>query len=65
MSATSASPGMNVVEKPENELDIQKIESITVAYLRGELSLPEYQQELERIDARIDLRRLASGLGYS
>lgn len=46
----------------EGRLDTRQIEALTAAYLRGELSLAQFQEKLRRIDARVDLRKLASGL---
>jgi hypothetical protein len=50
-------------KKPqENGNQTAELEDLTASYMRGEIDVTDYREQLRGIDARFDLRKVASKL---
>jgi hypothetical protein len=54
----------NLETQPKKRSDVEEVETITAAYLKGEIDLATYDQKISEVNKPLDLRRLASKLGF-
>ena len=49
-------------EPQDNGNQTAKLETLTASYMRGEIDVKDYREKLRVIDARFDIRKIASKL---